>query len=267
MHLKQFCNNTGEVVGALSFSVGHGANMLRKVASVRMFHQAHESQNLVSYPLKRKVIFHPSFFLLVLSTFLVLANWLHTHLLVVGLCFLTYLLCISQVQHNNLDEVHDCGCLLVSTACFERKTTPNYQRDMEAKNVVDRDIGFWIGLGPQATWEGIRSLLPLSVVPKPLQNDFVAMEVVMKNGKKHAIFRSLATLVNESDVKLDISICHVSLLLGANSNVVVEERFQNQRFQPGSGWGNSWSGFGSVEPGPWSSRDFTNSSKVSVLTG
>lgn len=81
MHLKQFCNNTGEVVGALSFSVGHGANMLRKVASVRMFHQAHESQNLVSYPLKRKVIFHPSFFLLVLLTFLFLANWLHTHLL------------------------------------------------------------------------------------------------------------------------------------------------------------------------------------------
>lgn len=207
----------GEVVGALSFSVGHGANILRKVASVKMFHQAHESQNLVSYPLKSKL--------------------------------------------NNLDDVQDYGCLLVSTICFERKTTPNFERDAGTENVVGRDIGFWIGLGPQGTWESIRSLLPSSVGPKSLQNDFVAMEVVMKNGKKHVIFRSLATLVNESDIKLEISTCHMSLLSGTSSNLVVEERFQNQRYQPGSGWGNNWSGLGSIEPGPWSSQDYSNSSK------
>ncbi|XP_062108869.1 uncharacterized protein LOC133819601 isoform X1 [Humulus lupulus] len=208
----------GEVVGALSFPVEHGSLMLRKVASVRMFHQAHEAQNLISYPLKRKV------------------------------------------HQNSPDEILDCGCLFVSTTCFERKTTPKIKKDMGTDTVLERDVGFWVGLGPQGTWESIRSLLPLSVVPKSLQNDFIAMEVVMKNGKKHAIFRSLATLVNESDVMLDISISP-SPNSGTSNNSVAEEIFQNQRYQPSSGWGNNWSGLGSVEPGPWSSRDFLNSSK------
>lgn len=174
---------------------------------------------------------------------------------------------LFQVQQNSLEAVLDYGCLLVSTMCFERKTTPKFQKDMGTENVMERDIGFWVGLGLQGTWESIRSLLPLSVVPKSLQNDFIAMEVVMKNGKKHAIFRSLATLVNESDVKLDISICHASPNSGTSNNSVVEEIFQNQRYQPSSGWGNNWSGLGSIEPGPWSTRDFSNSSKVSVLIG
>ncbi|PON64877.1 Phosphatidylinositol-4, 5-bisphosphate phosphodiesterase gamma [Parasponia andersonii] len=209
----------GEVVGALSFSVGQGANTLRKVASVRMFHQAHEAPNIISYPLKR------------------------------------------NFQQNSLDEVLDFGCLLVSTTCFERKTTTKFQKDMGRENVMERDTGFWVGLSPQGTWESIRSLLPLSVVPKLLQNDFIAMEVVMKNGRKHAVFRSLATLVNESNVNLDISISHLSPNSGTSNSSVVEEIFQNQRCQPSSGWGNNWSGFGSVEPGPWSTRDFSDSSK------
>ncbi|PON35169.1 Vacuolar protein sorting-associated protein, partial [Trema orientale] len=132
---------------------------------------------------------------------------------------------------------------------------------MGRENVMERDTGFWVGLSPQGTWESIRSLLPMSVVPKLLQNDFIAMEVVMKNGKKHAVFRSLATLGNESNVNLDISISHLSPNSGTSNNSVVEEIFQNQRYQPSSGWGNNWSGFGSVVSGPWSTRDFSNSSK------
>jgi vacuolar protein sorting-associated protein 13A/C len=45
-------------VGALSFSVGHGANTLKKVASVRMFHQPHDVQNIRSYPLTTMVSYH-----------------------------------------------------------------------------------------------------------------------------------------------------------------------------------------------------------------
>lgn len=52
-------NDTGEVVGAFSFSVGQGANMLRKIASVRAFHQGHDVQNIVSHPLRGRVsMFH-----------------------------------------------------------------------------------------------------------------------------------------------------------------------------------------------------------------
>lgn len=71
MVLNRFSYNVGEVVGALSFLVGHGSNTLRKMASVRMVHQAHENQNLVSYPLKRKVKFRSfplTFMLILIST-------------------------------------------------------------------------------------------------------------------------------------------------------------------------------------------------------
>jgi hypothetical protein len=51
-------HRAGDVVGALSFSVGHGANTLKKVASVRMFHQPHDVQNIRSYPLTTMVSYH-----------------------------------------------------------------------------------------------------------------------------------------------------------------------------------------------------------------
>lgn len=50
-------NDIGEVVGALSFSVGQDANMLRKLASAKVLHHGHNIQNTVSYPLKRTVSF------------------------------------------------------------------------------------------------------------------------------------------------------------------------------------------------------------------
>lgn len=145
----------------------------------------------------------------------------------------------------------------------------NFQLEVENEDAVDRDIGFWVGLGPDGSWESVRSLLPLSVVPKSLLNDFFAMEVVMKGGKKHAIFRGLATVVNDSDIKLDISISSVSLPHGSEhsqhtsgSNTVVEELFENQCFQPISTGGNRWSGSCRDEPAWWSTRDFSYSSKV-----
>ncbi|XP_062178337.1 uncharacterized protein LOC133883124 isoform X2 [Alnus glutinosa] len=205
----------GEVVGSLSFSVGHGANMLKKVASVRMLNQPHNVQNMVSYPLRRR---------------------------------------------NNVEDMHDQGCLLVSTTYFERKTVANLKIDAVNENVIDRDIGFWVGLRPEGMWESVRSLLPMSVVPKSFQNDFIAMEVVLKNGKKHVIFRGLATVVNDTDFKLDISVCHVSLIHGHGPSVV-EEIFENQRYHPISGWNNKWPGFRSDDPGRWSTRDFSYSSK------
>ncbi|KAF5752107.1 hypothetical protein HS088_TW01G00014 [Tripterygium wilfordii] len=164
----------GEVVGALSFPVGHGSHMLKKVASARMLHQPSDTQNLVSYPLKRKI------------------------------------------QHDGVEDVPNSGSLLVSTSYFERNMIANFQRDTVSESVHDRDIGFWVGLSQDGKWESVRSLLPLSVVPKSLQNDYIAMEVVMKNGRKHAIFRGLATVVNDSDMKFDISICHISLMQGMN---------------------------------------------------
>lgn len=136
--------------------------------------------------------------------------------------------------------------------------------DAENEGRFDNDVGFWVGASPEGGWDCIRSLLPLSVAPKSLEDDFVALEVVMKNGKKHAVLRSLVTVVNDSDVKLEIVACSLSSIQGSSvysstSNTVVEEVFENQRYHPISGWGSSQN----TDPGRWSTRDFSYTSKVS----
>lgn len=218
----------GEVVGAFSFSIGCGVNMLKKVASARMLHPQVNIQNIVSYPLRGKV---------------------------------------NPVQSCIAEGMHDSGYLLVSTTYFERKTLATLQERAGGHSDVERDVGFLVGLSPDGNWESFRSLLPLSVVPKKLEGDFIAMEVIMKNGKKHAVIRGLATVVNETDIDLDISVCHINLANRKISresdshNIVVEEVFENQRYHPISGWGNNWLGFRANEPGHWSTRDFSYSSK------
>ncbi|KAK2971030.1 hypothetical protein RJ640_025804 [Escallonia rubra] len=229
---KFFLENLGEVVGASSFSVGHGANTLKKVASARMLYQGSVVQNIKSYPLQRKsdscgCFLHPQF---------------------------------------DSDGMRSQGCLLASTSYFERKTVANFPDDVEDGKDVDRDVGFLLGLAPEGAWEYFRSFLPPSIITKALKGNFIAMEVVIKNGKKHAVVRGLATVANDSDAKLDISVCHVSMVDGHNfslesgGNTVVEEIFENQRYNPISGWGNKWPGFRGNDPGRWSTRDFSYSS-------
>ncbi|XP_040944166.1 uncharacterized protein [Gossypium hirsutum] len=212
----------GEVVGALSFPIGHRANILKKLSSSRMLPPRNDTQNIESYSLRRKV------------------------------------------QSNNVEDTYGHVKIFVSTSYFERNTTAIFQKDAESRDASDKDIGFWVRLGSEGSWESVRSLLPLSVVPKSFQSEFIAMEVVMRNGKKHAIFRGLATVVNDSDVNLDISVCHVSMIQDSGSstpNIVVEEIFENQLYHPISGWGNKWPGFQGSDPACWSTRDFSCSSK------
>ncbi|XP_042475866.1 uncharacterized protein LOC122057714 isoform X2 [Macadamia integrifolia] len=172
-------------------------------------------------------------------------------------------------QLSTEEGISGYGCLFVSTSFFERKTVANFNRDVESVNETDRNSGFWVGLGPEGPWESLQSLLPLSVIPKMLKEDFVALQVVMKNGKKHAVFRGLATVINDSDVKLDLSVCPISMLhnpalsVSESScrNTVAEEVFENQRYHSISGWGNKWPGFRGNDSGRWSTRDFSYSSK------
>ncbi|XP_010266663.1 PREDICTED: uncharacterized protein LOC104604129 isoform X2 [Nelumbo nucifera] len=215
----------GEVVGASSIPIGHGASTLKKVSSVRMLHQPSDVPKLISYPLRKKG------------------------------------------QMNTNEGMHDCGFLVVSTTYFERKSITNFQREAESATENDKDVGFWVGLGPKGPWVSIRSLLPVSVVPKTLKENFFALEVVMKNGKKHAIFRGLSRVINDSDIKIDLSLCPESMLhshiLSASKssccNIVVEEVFENQRYQPISGWSSKW--LRGNDPGCWSTRDCSYTSK------
>ncbi|CAN4121397.1 unnamed protein product [Withania somnifera] len=204
----------GEVVGASSFSVGHGPSILKKVTSLRMLHQVSDVENFGCYPLRKR----------------------------------------GQVNSN---DSNSCGCLFVSTSYFDKKMALNYEND-EGEKTGASDIGFWVGLTPKGPWESIRSFLPLSVVTKTLGDDYVALEVVNKNGKKHVIFRALATVSNDSDITLNISSCHESMIHtedlsseSRNYSIFVEEIFENQRNHPVSG---------GKDPGRWSTRDFSYSS-------
>ncbi|XP_047337153.1 uncharacterized protein LOC124940662 [Impatiens glandulifera] len=174
----------GEVVGATSISVGHGASTLKKVASVRMISQVPDGQHITSHPLKRKV--------------------------------------------QDSDNMESSGCLLVSISYFERKQIANLQSDDKTRKDVDRDVGFCVRLDPDGEWETFPSFYPLSVITRKLTYDFIAMEVVMRDGKKHVIFRSLATVVNDSDIKLDILVCPVTMIQSddvfpATEKILVQE--------------------------------------------
>ncbi|KAH6757936.1 calcium-dependent lipid-binding family protein [Perilla frutescens var. hirtella] len=164
---------------------------------------------------------------------------------------------------QNSGVMHSDSCLLVSTSFIEKSMVTDFDNKQGDESDLNGDMGFWVALGPEGPWDGFRSSLPLSVITRKLKDDFVALEVSMKNGKKHAVFRGLATVTNDSDVTLDISTCHVSVIYGhdssrtSRSNVVVEEIFENQQYHPVSGWGND----GNNSPRRWSTRDFSFSSR------
>jgi vacuolar protein sorting-associated protein 13A/C len=91
----------------------------------------------------------------------------------------------------------------------------------------------------------------------------------MRNGKKHATLRALAIIANDSDMKLEVSVCPVnkisSSMLNAgstSSTSTVDEVFENQWYRPISGWASNNSSDHGIELGQWSTRDCSYSSKV-----
>ncbi|XP_073302377.1 uncharacterized protein [Primulina huaijiensis] len=171
-------------------------------------------------------------------------------------------------SRGHTDEVHPRGCLLISTSYIEKSMVADFESGRGDGKGAGADVGFWVAVGPEGPWDGFRSLLPLSVNTKKLKDDFVALEVSMKNGKKHALFRSLATVTNDSDIKLSISTCPVSMIHDQeatstlrSNNCVIEEVFENEKYHPVSGWCNNESGSRDADPGHWSTRDFSYSSK------
>lgn len=110
---------------------------------------------------------------------------------------------------------------------------------------------------------------PLSIIPKSLNNNHFAFEVTMRNGKKHATLRSLAVIANDSDIKLEVSVCPVNML---NSSVLntrstssisaIDEVFENQWYRPITGWGTNPSNDHGNDLRQWSTRDCSYSAKV-----
>ncbi|XP_031479692.1 uncharacterized protein LOC116250249 isoform X3 [Nymphaea colorata] len=216
----------GEVIGVFSIPISDGASAMNPKFA-RISSRRHDLPDFASYPLRKK----------------------------------------GHVASDG--DVQLCGSVLVSTSYFERKVHGVTAKDLNVK-VADSDIGFWVALGLEGPWTGLRRLLPLATAPKELNGDFFAFDVAMKKGKKHVTFRSLATVVNDTDLNLEICVCPLALIddvssistLDTNkSNAVTEEIFENQRYQPVSGWTSKCPGISKNDPGPWSTRDYSHSSK------
>ncbi|WOL14400.1 hypothetical protein Cni_G23180 [Canna indica] len=214
----------GEVIGALSIPISNRASMLKRAASIKMLQHAPDCHEFSSYPLRRK----------------------------------------GQFVSN--EENKESGALVISISYIDQNSEMNFQSS-DKMAPVESDVGFLVGIGPDGPWESFSSVLPLSVVPKILDKNPIAFEVIIRNSKKCALLRSLALLVNDTDIKLEVSLCHPKFSsstfnLGTGSSVpVTEEIFENQRYQPISGWGSKSSSVRANDPAHWSTRDYSYSCK------
>ncbi|KAK3157946.1 hypothetical protein QOZ80_2AG0130600 [Eleusine coracana subsp. coracana] len=160
----------------------------------------------------------------------------------------------------------NCGVLVLSSCYVERSTHSNFHSWKDSKS---SESDFWIGLSPDGPWESFTAVFPLSIIPKSLNNNHFAFEITMRNGKKHATLRSLAVIANDSDIKLEVSVCPVNML---NSSVLnsrstssisaIDEVFENQWYRPITGWGTNPSNDHGNDLRQWSTRDCSHSSKA-----
>lgn len=174
---------------------------------------------------------------------------------------------IRKVPVLNDEDSKDCGVLVLSSCYIERSTQTNCQSWKDS--ISNAESGFWIGLSPDGPWESFTAVLPLSIIPKSLNNNHFAFEVTMRNGKKNATLRALAVIANDADIKLEVSVCPVNMLnssvlnAGATSSTsTIDEVFENQWYRPISGWASSPSSDHGHDLGQWSTRDCSYSSKA-----
>ncbi|CAH9120434.1 unnamed protein product [Cuscuta epithymum] len=153
------------------------------------------------------------------------------------------IVCHPLKRRGQLNSESDSlGYLFISTSYFEKKTTVNFQNEQGETDGIESDVGFWVGLNKCGPWESIRSFLPMSVITKAMQDEYLAVEVVTKNGKKHAIFRGLAAVTNDSDIMLEILSCDESMVhfQEHRRHQIREKRGTSDVISPGSSFVLPW---------------------------
>ena len=141
-----------------------------------------------------------------------------------------------------------------------------FQADQSDKITCDRDTAFSISLDPHGPWESFGTLLPVSVVPKLIKKKNFALEVLIKNGRKHTILRPLAVVFNDTNISIEVSTYPTWNLHNSStqssSTSETEEIFENQYYHPYKGWVSELDSSKNNDIKHWSNRDFSISSKV-----
>eukprot|EP00850_Spirogloea_muscicola_P002380 SM000009S23509 [mRNA] locus=s9:423530:451441:+ [translate_table: standard] len=152
------------------------------------------------------------------------------------------------------------------------------QEEVESNASGDEPGTIQVGYQETGPWVKIGSMYSQGAVPWVIGEEQVASETKVERGVKHLVVRSLVVVVNETDLPIAVCLCPRSLLCsdlvgqndgnsgGARSSqwqtVVLEEVFENQRYQPVAGWGSSWPGhLFLTDPKRWSDRSFKQSSQ------
>jgi len=122
-------------------------------------------------------------------------------------------------------------------------------------------------------WSPVRLNYGLGPAPWHLGRDHLASEMLVHEGVKHLFVRTLVTVINETEYHLEARLCPDFLVgqetegnvLDVNDSEcsVEEEVFENERKQPGKGWGHP-----TLPTDPvlhWCTRDLSGSSKVKIF--
>ncbi|KAG0568137.1 hypothetical protein KC19_7G189300 [Ceratodon purpureus] len=185
---------------------------------------------------------------------------------------------LSQPRKMNVPGGHEAhkkswGLVTMSMYFFSAKGEKKEKMTgFESKDdIKGADIGLWLALTPQGPWTGLRSVLPATTIPKEISRRPLAIEVSMQQNQKCVKVRGLVMVVNNTDMALDVCLCPFPLLnipdgstKNSESNVstIMEEIFENQRYQPFAGWGSKWPGHMMPgDPSRWSNRDYSNTSQ------
>ncbi|CAM6084054.1 unnamed protein product [Calypogeia fissa] len=127
-----------------------------------------------------------------------------------------------------------------------------------------------VGPSREGPWNAVGLNYALGPSSMTIYNDIVASEFYVENGVKHLVMRSLVSVKNGTDFDLEVSLAMINILRTAQGTqnsgendvigeVVEEEFFENERYQPIVGWGSKWPGhLLPTDPGRYSARDYTN---------
>lgn len=190
--------------------------------------------------------------------------------------FFLFLLQTGPVDHEA--QKKNGGLITVSMYFFSAKSEEKEKKEgFDSKDDTKGvDIGLWLAVSPKGPWTGLRSVLPVTTVPKEIGSRPLAVEVTMQQNQKCVKLRSRITILNNTDIALDVCLCPFPLLntpegstkgSEGKPSTVVEEIFENQRYQPlAGGWGSKWPGHMlPSDPSRYSNRDYSKTNPVRRL--
>ncbi|BBN04917.1 vacuolar protein sorting-associated protein 13A/C [Marchantia polymorpha subsp. ruderalis] len=169
----------------------------------------------------------------------------------------------SELKEGNVGE--HCGRISLAKHFFS--IVGEVSKDADGKRHESGTFQF--SPSPEGPWSHVGLNYALGAAPWQVNKDIMASEFYVDGGVKHLIIRSLVVVQNGTDFDVEVSLCMVSAL-GVKRAVresgvgetVEEEVFENERYQPLSGWGSKWPGhLLPSDPGRYSDRDSKGSTE------